>query len=317
MTKYLNGKETAKIIRVVLKRNFAKDFPKLKFSVRSEYSSVRVEWMDGPSFKAVDKLLSQFQGKHFNGMEDIEEQSTTIWEGEEVCFNVYLSLNRDLSPEFARKILDYSIVKHGNCSSLDIRSVKIDVRSFEGKTYACFNGSECQESVSCYDGSIFHINQEAEAKSANEILDWVLERQQIEEIERKQEAVIKEWKEFQEEYLKNYHIGWDYLNIVGMEFEKYKVIGAKNKIRYGNRFYFDDENQFCYGYYEDNIVIDPDRKTTDIFKGREIYTVLVVEDLELQKHQEMDLERVKESIDPITPINIEPVQEWVSGKFAS
>lgn len=69
--RYYSVAETAKCIRVVLK----KAFPAVKFSVTSKtYSgggSVRVSWTDGPTTKAVDAITAVFSGQGFDGMIDM------------------------------------------------------------------------------------------------------------------------------------------------------------------------------------------------------------------------------------------------------
>jgi hypothetical protein len=63
--------ETAQIIRTTLKRKY----PETKFSVRSKsYSggaSIDVSWTDGPRGKEVDEILNGFEGKSFDGMNDL------------------------------------------------------------------------------------------------------------------------------------------------------------------------------------------------------------------------------------------------------
>lgn len=66
--RYLNGADTAKLIRVELKKNF----PATKFSVRTERSgTIRINWTDGPTQKRVDEVVGGFEGKGFDGMIDM------------------------------------------------------------------------------------------------------------------------------------------------------------------------------------------------------------------------------------------------------
>jgi hypothetical protein len=68
---YLGCAETAKLVRVALKR----EFPGVKFSVKSSvYSggaSINIDWLDGPTTSAVDKIGKQFAGGRFDGMIDM------------------------------------------------------------------------------------------------------------------------------------------------------------------------------------------------------------------------------------------------------
>ena len=70
--RYLTCAETAKLVRQSLRR----EFPAVKFSVRSStYSggaSIHVEWTDGPTTKAVDRIAGQYAGSDFDGMIDLK-----------------------------------------------------------------------------------------------------------------------------------------------------------------------------------------------------------------------------------------------------
>ena len=70
-TRYYTVAETAKLIRPILARHF----PGIKFSVRSKsYSggaSIDVSWTDGPRSKTVDEFIKGFEGKSFDGMNDL------------------------------------------------------------------------------------------------------------------------------------------------------------------------------------------------------------------------------------------------------
>lgn len=75
-TKYFTAAETAKLIR----EQFKKHFPGQKFYVRSEtYSggaSIDIDWMDGPTEQAVDRIIAAFNGAEFDGMGDIKLYSS-------------------------------------------------------------------------------------------------------------------------------------------------------------------------------------------------------------------------------------------------
>jgi len=70
-TNYLTVTETAKLVRLTL----AKHFPSCKFSTRSsKYSmgaSIHISWTDGPRAKEVDEFVKGFEGKSFDGMNDL------------------------------------------------------------------------------------------------------------------------------------------------------------------------------------------------------------------------------------------------------
>jgi len=70
-TRYLTVAETAKLIRKALARHF----PETKFSVRSKsYSggaSIDISWTDGERTKTVNAIVKGFEGKSFDGMNDL------------------------------------------------------------------------------------------------------------------------------------------------------------------------------------------------------------------------------------------------------
>lgn len=70
--RYLTVSETAKLIRIQLK----KQFPNTKFSVRSSsYSggaSIRISWIDGQTQKTVERYVRGFEGSSFDGMNDLK-----------------------------------------------------------------------------------------------------------------------------------------------------------------------------------------------------------------------------------------------------
>lgn len=71
-SEYIGVADTAKLIRVQLKKNF----PKIKFSVKSKsYSmgaSISIGWTDGPTTKKVDEVVQVFGGANFDGMIDLK-----------------------------------------------------------------------------------------------------------------------------------------------------------------------------------------------------------------------------------------------------
>ncbi len=69
--RYLTVTETAKLVRQVI----GKHFPETKFSVRSKsYSggaSIDISWTDGARAKIVEAIVNGFEGKNFDGMNDL------------------------------------------------------------------------------------------------------------------------------------------------------------------------------------------------------------------------------------------------------
>jgi hypothetical protein len=70
--RYLSCADTAVLVRLAL----AKQFPGVKFSVRSStYSmgaSIDIRWTDGPAWATVDKVGKQFAGSDFDGSIDLK-----------------------------------------------------------------------------------------------------------------------------------------------------------------------------------------------------------------------------------------------------
>lgn len=56
----------AKNLRTQLKQSFAW----VKFSVRSDHDSIRVEWTDGPTVEQVEEITRNYSLGHFDGMDD-------------------------------------------------------------------------------------------------------------------------------------------------------------------------------------------------------------------------------------------------------
>lgn len=67
---YIGSTDTAKLIRAQLKAKF----PGTKFSVRTDKysggSSIRINWVDGPTDDMVEAVVSAFNGSGFDGMTD-------------------------------------------------------------------------------------------------------------------------------------------------------------------------------------------------------------------------------------------------------
>lgn len=100
---------TAKRIRKILK----KEFPGVKFSVRSEKysggSSVYVSWTDGPMTEAVDSKIMFLKSASFDGMIDLESHSPVPGMDEngeliDIVGAKYISTSRTMTPEYKAKL---------------------------------------------------------------------------------------------------------------------------------------------------------------------------------------------------------------------
>jgi hypothetical protein len=131
-TEYINATDTAKLLRTQL----AKNFPGVKFSVKTEKyaggASIDITWTDGPAEKEVKKVSDAFSGSGFDGMADYKT-SNAAWlspdgsvifaecesyggdnytatkphpEAKRVSFGAdYIFEHRHFTPEFAKPII--------------------------------------------------------------------------------------------------------------------------------------------------------------------------------------------------------------------
>ena len=98
MAQYLSCAETAKLVRAVLKESF----PGVKFSVRSSvYSggaSINVNYVDGPTYDQVKRVVGMFEGSYFDGMTDYKGLNYSSIDGQEVRFGAdFIFVNRKFS----------------------------------------------------------------------------------------------------------------------------------------------------------------------------------------------------------------------------
>lgn len=99
------GYSTGKFVAVNVRIELKKAFPGTKFSVTSDYNSVRVSWEDGPSGRDVDGIVNKYQHGSFDGMADIYESNASPWN--EVFGGVdYAFTSHDFSDEAKNRLLD-------------------------------------------------------------------------------------------------------------------------------------------------------------------------------------------------------------------
>ena len=86
----ITAKETAKIIRKVLKEKY----PETKFSVTSEITgsrdNVTVAYRSGAEPEGIREYLEQFQSTHYNMMDDYHELTGFKYEGTHYCGADYI-----------------------------------------------------------------------------------------------------------------------------------------------------------------------------------------------------------------------------------
>ncbi len=88
-------------------REELKQFAGVKFTVKSENfaggNSVHIGWTDGPTSEMVNDIIKKYQYGHFNGMEDIYENTNSR---NDIPQAKYVSGQRDRSPETEAQILE-------------------------------------------------------------------------------------------------------------------------------------------------------------------------------------------------------------------
>ena len=103
---YFSCAETAKLVRAALKESF----PGVKFSVRSSvYSggaSINVNYVDGPSYDQVKRVVGMFEGSYFDGMTDYKGSNYGSLDGQEVRFGAdFIFVNRAFSVELLTSLV--------------------------------------------------------------------------------------------------------------------------------------------------------------------------------------------------------------------
>lgn len=86
-----------------IKQELKKAFPNTKFRVRSDYSRIEVDYIDGPSLDSVKKITDKYEMGHFNSMEDIYEYDN---QRDDVPQREYVFANREISLEMGEEIID-------------------------------------------------------------------------------------------------------------------------------------------------------------------------------------------------------------------
>lgn len=88
----------------MMKAELKNAFPETKFSVRVEhYTSINVNWTDGPTANAVEEIIKKFQYGHFDGMTDSYEYSNSNEDLPQVRF---VFANRTMSAEAQAQIIE-------------------------------------------------------------------------------------------------------------------------------------------------------------------------------------------------------------------
>lgn len=101
-------KTQAALAAKAIKEELKKQYPTVKFSVKSEnYSmgdNVSVSWCDGPTCREVEKITDKYQYGSFNGMEDIYELTNCR---NDIPQTKYLLTSRTPSQLIEEKIINW------------------------------------------------------------------------------------------------------------------------------------------------------------------------------------------------------------------
>jgi hypothetical protein len=109
---YLGSKETAALVRRVLKRAFPATTFRIRTGRGAGVSSVDIRWTDGPTRRAVDAIVGEFEAGSFDGMTDCYDyrqgpdrflivDGVTYRRGCRYVFTM-----RDLSPAFRLRVAE-------------------------------------------------------------------------------------------------------------------------------------------------------------------------------------------------------------------
>lgn len=113
-SRHAGGKMAARNIRTMLKAAF----PGQKFSVTSDYSSVNVRWVDGPTDAAVTAIVDRFNIGRADYNTDYFYTEDSAWS--ELFGGVqYLFTHRDESPELLARVLEDFNAKYSTQATLE------------------------------------------------------------------------------------------------------------------------------------------------------------------------------------------------------
>jgi hypothetical protein len=110
--KRIPATEVGKLIR----ENLKAEFPGVKFGVKktSGGSCYTIQWVDGPTSRQVDEVVSMFKGASFDGMYDLKTYNhITNEDGDQIHYGVdYIFSNRSYSAGFLKHMVDYAMATY-------------------------------------------------------------------------------------------------------------------------------------------------------------------------------------------------------------
>ncbi|WP_157266570.1 LPD29 domain-containing protein [Azohydromonas aeria] len=143
---YLEVGQYSKTAAANLRKMLKTAFPRVKFSVRCDHSSINVRWTDGPTAAAVCEIAHRFKAGHFDGMTDCYEYSRSPW-GETFGSAEYVFEHREISDALLARAIEAAAQKHGQKdrpSVADYRAGRADRVSPLSDTWG---GAYCWQSI--------------------------------------------------------------------------------------------------------------------------------------------------------------------------
>jgi len=170
MSKYISTTDTAKLIRKTLKESF----PGQKFSVRSKSysggSSIRVEWIGGPSCKQVEEVAAIFHGAGFDPMQDLKTHHDNMMNGEVVTFGAdYVFFTRDETDEEIQTAIMLACQKWGYEGEYRVEDFRMGkLRSIQ-RTAEWHPGDDLQTHVAQFINNMTAYPHPAESKTRKSV----------------------------------------------------------------------------------------------------------------------------------------------------
>ena len=120
MAEYINAKEVAKYIRKDLKAKF----PNIKFSVRSEPSTIRISYTDGVPVQEIKDICAKYDSRrdYDPNYSDYRKSEPVEINGEMVTTSVdYFFVDRDLSFNYCQEVYSYVINNYAISSKAEVK----------------------------------------------------------------------------------------------------------------------------------------------------------------------------------------------------
>lgn len=162
--RYISSTDTARMIRETLKI----EFPGVKFKcAKTRGGSIRVQWIDGPTYDQVKSVVGFYEGATFDAMQDLKSYKSHQNEGGErihYCVD-YVLCERRYSPALLRRLADWYTPR-----------------------YAWDNGAPDFDIIEDYEGGLLHARNTVSRFGSEWARDFVMRelmRMSAADVERK------------------------------------------------------------------------------------------------------------------------------------